>query len=68
MLPILREYGPVVWVLSVLCWKVLWKLVSRRTSSQRVSSWMLRNETTMFILYLIVSFGALLVLTKIGGR
>ncbi len=68
MLQILKEYGPVLWVLSVLCWKVLWKLVSRRTSSRRVSSWMLRNETSMFILYLIVSFGALMVLTKIGGR
>lgn len=65
MLQILKEHGPVLWVLSVLCWKVLWKLVSRRTSSQKVSSWMLRNETPIFILYLIVSFGTLLVLSKI---
>jgi len=66
MLQILREYGPVLWVISVLCWKALWKLVSRRASSQRVSSWMFRNETPMLILYLIVSLGALLILVEMS--
>ena len=66
MLQILKEYGPVLWVLGILCWKVLWKLVSRRASSQRVSSWMFRNETPMLILYLIVSLGALLILVEMS--
>ena len=68
MLRTLDNYGPVLWCLSILCWNVLWKWFRKRTSSQRRSTWMFRNETHMLILYLIVSLGALLVLLEMNDR
>jgi ABC-type Na+ efflux pump permease subunit len=63
----LADFGAVIWLLGVLLWYVAWYLVYSRTTSQKLSTWMFRWETPMLFVYMLFSFGTMLLMAEMNA-
>lgn len=62
----LANYGHVLWLLGIAVWYVSWMKVYTSASSQRLSTWMFRYQIPMLLLFMLLSFGVLMIIVEMS--